>query len=131
MRYLLAWFRRRILGRVAITTLHPHGVRVGDGGIISGATDAHFNGQHVVTRIVDSLTYEVRPFGRKNHWPTMRYLLKMFAAFAASLFLVVKSAHLAADGKPVTACILGLFVFALFFYMAAASVKAEREAGKK
>ena len=60
----------------------------------------------------------------------MRYLVKMILAFALGLFLVVKSSELAADGKPVSACILGVFVFALFVYMAAASVKAEREAIK-
>lgn len=61
----------------------------------------------------------------------MRYLLKMLAAFALGLFLVVQSSHLAADGKPVSACLLGFVVFGLFVYMAAESAKAEREAGKK
>ena len=61
----------------------------------------------------------------------MRYLLKMLAAAMLGLFLVVKSSHLAADGKPVSACLLGFVVFAVFVYMAAESAKAEREAGKK
>lgn len=59
------------------------------------------------------------------------YILKMLTAFAVGMYLVVKSSHLAADGKPITACILGVFVFAVFVYMAAESAKAEREAGKK
>lgn len=61
----------------------------------------------------------------------MRYLVKMILAFAAGMYLVVKSSELAADGKPVSACILGVFVFGLFVYMAAESAKAEREASKK
>lgn len=61
----------------------------------------------------------------------MRYILKMLAAFALGMFLVVKASHLAADGKPVSACLLGFVVFAVFAYMAAESAKAEREAGKK
>lgn len=61
----------------------------------------------------------------------MRYLLKMLAAFALGLFLIVQASHLAADGYPVFACLLGLVVFGLFVWMAAESAKAEREAGKK
>lgn len=61
----------------------------------------------------------------------MRYILKMLACFAVSMYLVVKSADLAVDGKPVSACIVGVFVFGLYVYMAAASAKAEREATKK
>lgn len=61
----------------------------------------------------------------------MRYLAKMFACFALSLFLIVQASQLAADGKPVSAGLLGLAVFGLFAYMAAVSLKAEREAGKK
>lgn len=61
----------------------------------------------------------------------MRYILKMLACFAASMYLVVQASHLAADGKPVSACLLGLVVFAIYVYMAAASAKAEREATKK
>ena len=56
----------------------------------------------------------------------MRYLLKMLSAFAAGLYLVVKSADLAADGKPVSAFLLGLVVFALFAWMAWLSAEAER-----
>ena len=48
----------------------------------------------------------------------MRYILKMLSAFAVGLYLVVKSGDLAADGKPVSAFLLGLVVFALFAWMA-------------
>ena len=58
----------------------------------------------------------------------MRYILKMLSAFAAGLYLVVKSGDLAADGKPVSAFLLGLVVFALFAWMAWLSVEAERAA---
>ena len=58
----------------------------------------------------------------------MRYILKMLSAFAAGLYLVVKSADLAADGKPVSAFLLGLVVFALFAWMAWLSAEAERAA---
>lgn len=61
----------------------------------------------------------------------MRYLLGMLAAFAAGMMMVVESARLAADGQWVAVTVLGVFVFALFVLMAAASVKAEREAGKE
>ena len=61
----------------------------------------------------------------------MRYILKMLACFAVSMYLVVQASHLAADGKPVAACLIGLVVFGLFVYMAAASARAEREATKK
>ena len=61
----------------------------------------------------------------------MRYILKMLACFAVSMYLVVQASRLAADGKPVAACIVGAFVFGLYVYMAAASAKAEREATKK
>jgi hypothetical protein len=61
----------------------------------------------------------------------MRYILKMLACFAVSMYLVVKSADLAVDGKPVSAGLLGVFVFAIYAYMAAASARAEREATKK
>lgn len=58
----------------------------------------------------------------------MRYLVKMSAVFALGMFLVVKSSHFAADGKPVSACLLGLFVFAVFVYIANESAKEERRA---
>lgn len=61
----------------------------------------------------------------------MRYLLGMLAAFFAGMMMVVESARLAADGQWVAVTVLGVFVFALFVLMAAASVKAEREASKK
>lgn len=131
MRRLGAWFRRRILGRVTISTLYPHGISVGDGSTIYGAANTNHNGPHVVTRVVDSPTFEIRPLGRKNYWPAMRDLSKMLACFAVSMYLVVQASHFAADGKPVAACIVGVFVFGLYVYMAAASARAEREATKK
>ena len=113
MRNLLTWVRLRVLGRVTVTT------------------NTHHSGPHIVTRVVDSYTFEMRPFARRDSRPMMRYLLKMFAAFALGLFLIVQASHLAADGHPWLACLLGIAVSGLFFYMAAESVKAEREAGKK
>lgn len=58
----------------------------------------------------------------------MRYLVKMLACFAVSMYLIVTANSLAESGKPVSAYLLGLVVFGLFVYMAAESAKAEREA---
>ena len=61
----------------------------------------------------------------------MRYALKMLAAFLVGMFAVVSAGRLAADGKLVSAGVLGALVFLVFFYMAYSSVVAEREAGKQ
>lgn len=130
MRELLIWFRRTILRRVTVKSCAQHGLYVGDHLLIGDSVSGRYDGRHVVTRVLCPFSFEAKKF-RQGRSATMKYLAKMFAAFAASMFLVVKSGELAEDGKPVSACILGLFVFALFFYMAAVSVKAEREAGKR
>ena len=61
----------------------------------------------------------------------MRYLFGMLAAFVAGMLMIVTAARLAAEGKWVSVYVLGALIFVLFFFMAACSVKAEREAGKK
>ena len=61
----------------------------------------------------------------------MRYALKMICAFIVGMVMVVQSAELAADGKWVSVCLLGVLVFGLFAWMAYSSVVAEREAGKQ
>lgn len=58
----------------------------------------------------------------------MRYLLAMLAAFVSGMMLVVAAARFAADGEWVAVWVIGVCVFVLFFLMAAASAKAEREA---
>ena len=132
MRDLFGWFRRYVLRRVTVTASTAHWLCAGDGFKISQSQSGTYDGEYIVTRIVDATSFEARRY-RRSMSSTHRYLFSMLLSFGSGMFQVATASRLAADGS-VTAwvgvAVLGVILFFQFAIMALVSIEAERAAEK-
>ena len=132
MRYLFGWFRRYVLHRVTVTSSTAHWLCAGDVLKISQSKSGTYDGEHIVTRIIDATSFEARRY-RRSMSATNRYLCAMLLSFGSGMFQVATASRLAADGSVaawVGVAVLGVILFFQFAIMALVSVQAERAAEK-